>query len=107
MVVYPLVIPSASEMAVAPICGLLVVLVIVVTWLTLIALISSTSSPSNPRTSVSRMAGLKVVSASRIHRVIGRAMGVKTRRRLVLNILGALENWYLRLSIFENNHYSI
>ena len=62
VVVYPFVI--ASEMAVVPICRLLVILVIVVTWLTLIALISTTAYPSNPGTSVSRLAGLKVVSAS-------------------------------------------
>ena len=46
VVVSPLVCPSASEMAVGPITGLLVVLVIVVTLLILIALISMAASLS-------------------------------------------------------------
>ena len=64
VVVSPLVCPSASEMAVVPITGLRVVLVIVVTLLTLIALISTAASLTKPGTSATRMAALKVVSAS-------------------------------------------
>ena len=70
VVVYPLVVPSASELAVVPISELLVVLVIVVTLLTLVTLITSSSSLCNPGTSVARLTGLKVVSATSSHRVI-------------------------------------
>ena len=106
VVVSPLVCPSASEMAVGPITGLLVILVIVVTLLTLVTLITLSASLWNPGTSVSRLMGLKVVSASRIHRVIRRAKGRNTRCRLVLNILFAI-NWNLWLSILDHNRYSL
>ena len=79
----------------------------VIAWLSLVALIPSPPwSPSNLGSPVARSVGLKVVSTSCSHRVGWRAMGEKTRRRLVLNILVALKNWNLRLSIFENNRYS-
>ena len=107
VVVSPLVRPSASETAVGPITGLLVVLVIVVTLLTLVTLITSSASLWNPGTSVSRLTGLKVVSASRIHRVIRRAKGRNTRRRLVLNILFAMENGNLWLSILDHDRNSL
>ena len=70
VVVSPSVRSSASEVAVGPISGLLVVLVIVVTVLTLITLVTSSSSLWNPGTSVARLTGLKVVSATSSHRVI-------------------------------------
>ena len=70
VVVSPFVRSSASDMAVGPITGLLVVLVIVVTVLTLVTLITLTASLWNPGTSVARLMGLKVVSAASSHRVI-------------------------------------
>ena len=65
----------------------------VIAWLSLVALITLPPlSPSNPGSSVARLVGLKVVPTSCSHRVGWHAMGEKTRRQLVLNILVALKN---------------
>ena len=60
---------SAPKVAVGPIPGVMAVLVILVTWLALIPLVASTASLSNPGTSVARLTGLKMVSATICHRV--------------------------------------
>ena len=83
----PSVGPSPPKMAVVPISRAVVVLVILVTWLTLIALVATSASPSNPGSTVTRLTGLKVVSAAICHRVRYRAKGANTRRWLVLDIL--------------------
>ena len=98
--------PSSPKVAVVPISRVLVVLVILVTLLTLIALVATSASLSNPGTAVARLTDLKVVSATISHRVRYRAMGAKTRRWLVLDILVAgirSKNRNLWLSILENN----
>ena len=58
---------SPPIVAVGPIPGVMAVLVILVTWLALIPLVASTASLSNPGTSVARLTGLKVVSATISH----------------------------------------
>ena len=85
----PSVGPPPLKMAVVPISRAVVVLVMLVTLLTLVALIATPTSPYNPGTMATRLAGLKVVSATICHRVKYRAMGTKTRRWLVLDILVA------------------
>ena len=60
---------SAPKVAVGPIPGVMAVLVILVTWLALIPLVASTASLCNPGTSVARLMGLKVVSATICYRV--------------------------------------
>ena len=111
LVVPPSVGPSPPKVAVVPISRVLVVLVILVTLLTLVALVATPVSPSNPGTAVTRLTDLKVVSATVSHRARYRAMGIKTRRWLVLDILVAgiriIENRNLWLSILENNSYPL
>ena len=85
----PSVGPSPPKLAVVPISRAVVVLVILVTLLTLIALVATSASPSKPGTTVTRLTGLKVVSAAICHRVKYRAKGANTRRWLVLDILVA------------------
>ena len=66
----PSVGPSPPKVAVVPISRVLVVLVILVTLLTLVTLVASSVSLSNPGTTVARLTGLKMVSATSSHRVI-------------------------------------
>ena len=60
---------SAPKVAVVPISRVVAVLVILVTLLALITLVASSASLSNPGTTVARLTGLKMVSATICHRV--------------------------------------